>query len=268
VLLDSLTKTPRKLKRQTIYNSLPNNPIDFTIDNITINSYYALRYKKTFHSIRLREFLQAKYAWSNHTIEIIWWQVYSTSISDLSNHEKVIIFKFINNQLPTKARDNKYYNYRTKHCDLCQCDFEDEDHIVLYRSVNRQQLRQEWLNEITITYLSEPHTSANIRNSIINNLTNWFEPNDSSEPTEYLDQNDILKVINKQQAIGWRHFIRGRLSIDWGHLINIHLTFNKITEINAEKWGIDLLRINWKFILKMWRARCEDLHGRTPCQMM
>jgi hypothetical protein len=265
VLADSLTKEARKLKRKNIYNSLPNNPIDFTINNKTINSYYALRSKKAYHSIRLREFLQAKYAWSNHTIENIWWKVYSISVSNLSNQEKAIIFKFINNRLPTKARDNKYYNYRTKHCDQCQCDCEDEDHIVLCRSVKRQQLRQEWLNDIN-TYLSEPHTSAIIRNVIINNLSTWLEPNDISEPTEFLDQNEISKVIKKQQAIGWSHFIRGRLSIDWGYLINIHLSSNKITDINAEQWGANLLRINWKFILKLWRERCEDLHGRTPAE--
>jgi hypothetical protein len=70
-------------------------------------------------------------------------------------------------------------------------------------------------------------------------------------------------VINKQHAIGWRHFIRGRVSLDWGYLINNHLDSAQISNINAKKWGVNLLRRNWQFILKIWRARWEELHGKT-----
>jgi ribonuclease HI len=263
VLADSLTKTARNLKRKITYNSLPNNPIDLTINNKTINSYYALRSKKAFHSIKLRDYLKGKHLWSDRIIDNIWWQIYHISVSNLSSHEKVVIFKFINNRLPTKARDNKYYNYRSKNCDQCQSDNEDEDHIILCRSFQRQKIRQEWMNALK-NYLSEPHTPETIRNAIINDLSNWFESQNHAAQNDSLHNDAISKVINKQHAIGWRHFIRGRVSLDWGYLINNHLDSAQISNINAEKWGVDLLRINWQFILKLWRARCEELHGKTP----
>jgi hypothetical protein len=265
VLADSLTKAARKLKRKTTYISLPNNPIDLTINNKTINSYYTRRSKKAFHSIKLRDHLKGKHLWSDRIIDNIWWQIYHLSVSNLSSHEKVIIFKFINNRLPTKARDNKYYNFRSKTCDKCQCTNEDEDHIILCRSIQRQKLLQEWMNALK-NYLSEPHTPANIRNAIMNDLSNWFESQNHAEQNDLLDNDAITKVINKQHAIGWRLFIRGRLSLDWGYLINNHLDSAQISNINAEKWGVDLLRINWQFILKIWCARCEELHGKTPEQ--
>jgi hypothetical protein len=59
------------------------------------------------------------------------------------------------------------YNYRSKNCDKCQSDNEDEDHIILCRSVQRQKIRQEWMNALK-KYLSEPYTPENIRNAIIN----------------------------------------------------------------------------------------------------
>jgi ribonuclease HI len=265
VLADSLTKAARKFKRPTTYISLPKNPIELTINNKNINSYYAHRSKKAFHSIQLREYLQIKHAWSNRTIDNIWWQIYNLSLLNLNSHEKTIIFKFIHNRLPTKARDNKYYNFRSKHCDQCQCDSEDDDHIILCRSVNRQQHRQDWIHEIE-TYLSEFHTPASIRKAILHHLSNWLEPNSKAEHDEFLNQEDIIKVTAKQQDIGWSHFIRGRLSIDWGNLINNHLGSANITSINAEKWGTDLLRINWKYVLKIWRERCDELHGKTSEQ--
>jgi RNase H len=48
VMADELTKSARKLKRKTHYTSLPQNPIDFTINDITINSKYSLRSKKAY----------------------------------------------------------------------------------------------------------------------------------------------------------------------------------------------------------------------------
>jgi hypothetical protein len=41
-----LTKAARKYRSKTTYTSLPQDPIDFTINQSTINSKYALRSKK------------------------------------------------------------------------------------------------------------------------------------------------------------------------------------------------------------------------------
>ena len=37
----------------------------------------------------------------------------------------------------------------------------------------------------------------------------------------------------------------------------------KIKDYNAEKWGGNILSINWKYIIKIWRVRCEEVHGVT-----
>jgi hypothetical protein len=79
VMADSLTKSARKLKRKAIYTSLPQNPVDFTINDTTINSKYSLRSKKSYHSIYLRAYFQDKYAWPNNIIDSIWWKPYHNS---------------------------------------------------------------------------------------------------------------------------------------------------------------------------------------------
>ena len=38
---------------------------------------------------------------------------------------------------------------------------------------------------------------------------------------------------------------------------------NNFKQYNAEKWGAKLIEIYWKYILKIWRQRCEDVHGAT-----
>jgi hypothetical protein len=40
----------------------------------------------------------------------------------------------------------------------------------------------------------------------------------------------------------------------------------QIKNMNVEKWGADLLFLNWKHI-KIWRERCEEVNGKTPEQI-
>jgi hypothetical protein len=265
-IADNLTKTARVHRRKSTYISLPQNPIDFTIHNIPINSKYALRSKKAYHSIYLRTYLKDKHNWSNKTIDSIWWKIYYNSLSKLSSPEKVIIYKFIHNRLPTKARDQKYYSFRNKACDHCQCDHENEDHILQCHSAKRKLCRDVWLNEIN-DYLSQNHTPMEVKQLITTNLHQWLESISITDTYDELSNPETNKASKQQFNIGWKHFLRGRLTIEWGYIIQQHLDKEKIHNMNAEKWGSDLLAIHWKHILKIWKERCEDLHVTTTEQI-
>jgi hypothetical protein len=178
----------------------------------------------------------------------------------LDEFEKTNIIKFIHDKMPTNKREHRHYIYKDEHCAQCQCPVEDEDHIIRCYSCKRKNLRTEWLAEIK-TFLSQDHTPPSIKDVIYNKLHSWLEPIIDNE--NYEEYTDIQKAIKQQDDIGWRHFIRGRLTIEWGNLINSHLESNNIKPYNAEKWGATLLEINWKYILKIWRQRCEDVHGIT-----
>jgi hypothetical protein len=112
IIADTLAKEARQYHRVTQYSSLPHNPVDFKINKTAINSKYALRSTKAYHSIAFRKYLQDKYNWSNSTIESIWWKPYHNSILNLNSMERTIIFNFIHDRLPTNVRDNKYYSFR------------------------------------------------------------------------------------------------------------------------------------------------------------
>jgi hypothetical protein len=85
---DNLSTEARKHPRITTYTTLEQDPIKFTLNNLIMNSKYALRTKKAFNSIPLCQYLQKKYSWSNATIQCIWWKAYQKSLSKLSNTEK------------------------------------------------------------------------------------------------------------------------------------------------------------------------------------
>jgi ribonuclease HI len=263
VMADGLTKSARKIKRKAHYTSLPRNPIDFTINNITVNSKYSLRSKKSYHSIHLREYFRHKHSWPNNIIDSIWWKPYHLSLSKLSSPEKTIIYKFIHDRLPTKARENKYYSYRDKQCTQCQSDHEDEDHILKCFSIKRQHARIEWMKELD-TYLSQNHTPQNVKHIILYNVRQLLEASTNNDFELESDTTDLDQANRQQSIIGWRHFIRGRISIYWGKAISLHLAKEKLHQISAEKWAAALFHINWKHILKIWRERCTETHGNNP----
>jgi hypothetical protein len=60
-----------------------------------------------------------------------------------------------------------------------------------------------------------------------------------------------MKVYETQANIGWQHFVRGRMVIEWGNLINNHIATQRQNSSNTENWGTKLLSINWKYILEL-----------------
>jgi hypothetical protein len=89
-IADELTKSARKIRRKVHYTSLPQNQIDFTINNITINSKYSIRSKKAYHSTHLSALFQRKYWWPNNIIDSIWWKPYHDFLSKLSFQRKLL----------------------------------------------------------------------------------------------------------------------------------------------------------------------------------
>jgi hypothetical protein len=67
-----------------------------------------------------------------------------------------------------------------------------------------------------------------------------------------------------RRNFGWQHFIRGRVSIEWGNIINNHISQWKTLNINAEQWCAKLLAINWNHISSMWTVRNQEVKGAAP----
>jgi hypothetical protein len=77
---------------------------------------------------------------------------------------------------------------------------------------------------------------------------------------------DVMLVYNEQANLGWNHFIRGRMLIQWGTIINNHLEKKSKYKFKAEHWRSKLLSINWKYILKLWIMRNTEVKGETPVE--
>jgi hypothetical protein len=54
------------------------------------------------------------------------------------------------------------------------------------------------------------------------------------------------------------------MAIELGVIVYKHLVNQSRYKINTEQWGVKLLSINWKFILKIWAFPNMEVKGETP----
>jgi hypothetical protein len=103
--------------------------------------------------------------------------------------------------------------------------------------------------------------TAGVRFTICHQVKRWMEPGTKSayNPIDPM----LKKAIEEQEDIGWRQFIRGRLAITWGALMNTLIQQTEIPNNTAEIWGMKLVQLNWQYIRRLWHTQNKELHGVT-----
>jgi hypothetical protein len=111
-------------------------------------------------------------------------------------------------------------------------------------------------------YLKESHTTGHIRDTICQGLFTWLEMGRDKHNIPQVPTNSrTIATYQTQTALGWHHFVRGRMAIEWGNAINDHLARQTQYSFSAETWGNKILSINWKYILQLWTIRNKEVKG-------
>jgi hypothetical protein len=78
----------------------------------------------------------------------------------------------------------------------------------------------------------------------------------------------LIKAVQQQQNIGWKHWFYGRHSSTWGQLFNHEIDKRQpgANHITAETWDRDLILLTWNFAHEMWinRNKIEHDHDGNP----
>ena len=89
------------------------------------------------------------------------------------------------------------------------------------------------------------------------NHTPWIPNpyNTGSAPPHLLQQ--ISKAYISQTAIGWHHFLQGRLTQEWGRVYcSIHNT--QFPSQKGDTWARKLITTIWRSFLTLWAQRCTS----------
>jgi hypothetical protein len=246
------------------YYDFDANPVTLRVNGDVITSKYKYILRNCYLTQGLREYMVHKYDWSQDIPDKIWWKCNEKALDQLHINDRARIQKFLFNRWATNHREALYYAHAQAACSACQEPDETADHILRCSDPRRIEIRTQWLAELA-EYMTDHHTPSEVNDVIISGLSTWFkaEPHTSSRHIHPSSSADLRKAVREQNQIGWDHFVKGRLTKEWASFINHEMTRKKIDTkyYSAEKWGSDIISINWKYVLELWQARNADEHG-------
>jgi hypothetical protein len=72
----------------------------------------------------------------------------------------------------------------------------------------------------------------------------------------------LIKAYNEQCEIGWDHWLKGRISMEWGTLVNYDINHknSNIRYNSVEKWAKEVILLNWELAHNIWLSRNQNEH--------
>ena len=216
-------------------------------------------------------YLQDRFDWHIIVFESIWWPIHKQALAKFPPINRLVIQKFNMDHWACNHREAVRGDDTQKWCEMCFHHEETTDHIVQCTHCHRLVVKDKLITDLG-KYFTKTGTPPAMRKCIMSGLLSWFNGIEAP-PLNKLEPNaspTLTLAYTTQHTIGWRHFLKGRLSIHWATLINgepkvtNHETANilpKSRKMNPATWGCGLLRILWKYVLEFWKVRNETLEN-------
>jgi hypothetical protein len=191
----------------------PSSSVQLTLNGRTITRQFAKAIHNQQHLAPLRRYYRSRFLWSRVVFEDIDWSQYSMAYRRFPR-QRTFFSKLGWKKLPVAGRLHKRTPCYDHRCPTFAADHEDDDHVYQCQHVTCSQWRTSLLDKIYDTFhpILDPDLMAIIRIGIRSYFND--SPPDFSErfPQGYLSS-PYKDVITLQNAIGWDHFIRGKVSI-------------------------------------------------------
>jgi hypothetical protein len=149
-----------------------------------------------------------------------------------------------------QVREQQMGNTTTSHCGQCKLYVENEEHVIRCRPHSHETISAQQMAERSNNIsFKESYAESNKRCNMSRVLHMARIRTQYSRHTSTTNK-AIMKSYELQSTLGWNRFARGRMVIEWGHLIHEHLSKRRDYFFNSEHWGAKLLAINWNYILE------------------
>jgi len=218
--------------------------------------------------------------WDNTTFNNVAWPSFKSAYSKLKEYERTRIIKFANRWSASAVRMNDWKRSVNPRCPNCpRTDRlpspydEDENHVLRCTHARISEARCMALARLE-QIMKTMDTPRDISIAIIHGLNSWFEneqyngdepdiawppPNFTYHPQHHAA---IQETFQKQSEIGWDEFLRGRISSDWGELVQTYYQqMNLGDRRNKMTWETQIIRTTWRIFFDTWQIRNELLHG-------
>ena len=230
------------------------------LDGRTVTRHIESSLKHHIHRPGARACMCDRFQWTCSAFDTIDWEVFNASLRSMKRRQQWC-FKFTLKKLPAGERLHRREEHYDHHCPLCGGEQETDDHMLQCPSTTTTEWRKQLLDKVrdaTMKHM-DPNliTIANL--GISSQLLGGnFDPTGVCKQARF---DTCMTLIREQQALGWDHFMRGKLSHQWQQRQSIYQM--ECHPTIKDRPVLKLIKTLWKNIQLLWKERCIARHGDT-----
>jgi hypothetical protein len=243
---------------------LTNDSAVIFINNKKVTSHYIKHLRDCYSANQMYEYYQGKYQWNHTTIGKIWWEVHGAAFKYFGREQRVTIKKFIHGRSACNKRENMYYSYKSSMCKTCGVQVEDLYHVLKCETCSKRHLlRKKYITDLKdkMVYMG---TNTDTIRVVTTYLQAWLCNTNYPTLMEIMPNasKHMKRAVQEQTDIGWNQWFHGRLSTTWGDMYNydIQKPSNIVRYPSSRRWGKEIIKLSWKFMLDCWYIRNECEH--------
>jgi hypothetical protein len=246
----------------------PNNTAQLHLSGQTITRHYrsALRYQKT--APILESYMRKKFAWDQVTLTSIDWRALRRARNRMQSRQ-VQLCKISFDQLPTASVVSRWDSTITSKCPRCHQADETIDHLVRCPAPVKVAWRSQLLHDLRHRCLDQWNTRYGLVEVLCTGIDQWFQAEAGDLPVDpHQFPIGVQPLVHAQNAIGWRHLFRGRVSCLWADLQQQHLQTNPDCRVSdtGTNWSTRVICFLWERFLLLWKSRNEVVFGDSPAE--
>ena len=239
--------------------TLPSNPATLEIQHQSITSKYKTKIRRAYTIPALRKYLCHRFQWEDAHYDYVAWDLFA-QIIDKFHSQHTTIAKHVHAIAPTGHIAHRNKNAISPNCPSCDCDSEDNNHVLTCPATSRANWRVATL--ASLAALRHDRSDPILKHLIQDGLSRFHEGIIHIDETLYPARYQPL--IQQQNSLGWDQLYRGRWSHQWSELHTAYAQ-DKWAWTGQDKDGkLWVLHHGRKLIdhwLELWSERNKEKHG-------
>ena len=237
----------------------PASTVNIYIRNQVITSSLNTRLHEELTCADYWDYLESKYNWTTATRKLIAWEIFHKLLSRQLNKPHQQLLKYSIDWLPTGHEVHRHNPLEEHRCPHCKTVYEKNAHLLRCPHPIRLAQRTRFLSVTLHNFFHTSNTAQPIRELISKSLLQWFR--DPTSNLRFPRTHSMHRAATHQQAIGWQHFLRGRIATS---IIDFQETYHRDREHDdkhtGHAWAKKLINTLWGHFHAVWKLRCDERH--------
>ncbi len=244
--------------------SLPTRslPVQVFFGDQNIQSHYVANLRHAIAAVCHRQYLQAKYKWTDSTWGVLACDSLSPCAKKTLHDNATNRSKLVHNWLNLGSQRGKFRSDATsvhRNCPYCTTP-EDFAHLLSCADPRARKAQYDALTKLRKALDGAPAAAPLIRA-----IKQWtLLPSDQVvlSPGVAMYEPVLLGDLASQAQLGWTNFFRGFLCLKWGYIVTLPDPLSvSARKLAAVKYVASAIRAVQDYSLALWKCRNEQLHA-------